>query len=164
MAWTGFGNLDLSKVAAEGEGSKLRAGSYSCRITKAEVKDTASGNGGKVLYVTLDGVNGEGSITDRINIHNPNPQTVEIALRRLASLLRNGGHPNPNKPGDVKSMLGLVVGVHVDPEEYQDKEGQTRMGSKIRDRGAYFSVAGGVPTMPSPQRSAGAVPHDEIPF
>lgn len=58
------------------------------------------------------------------------PKATEIGREELKSLLVWGGHPNPNHPGDVASIVGLKVGVIVRANEYV-KDGEKRTGSEI---------------------------------
>lgn len=164
MTWNGFGSINLTGVAADGEGMNLRPGSYTCRVSKAEVKDSKDGRG-KVLHLSFNEVDGRGSIMDFVNIYHQKQDVREIGARRLANFMRSTNHPNPDNPGDIKSLIGLTVGVHVDPKEYVNKAGDKKMGSGVRERGAYFSPDGKVE---APQASGGsrssAPIDDEIPF
>ncbi len=161
--FNGFGNINLSQVQAEEGRKTLPPGSYTCVIKSAKVEDTKGGDG-KKLVVELADKAGGGSVTDIINLHNRNPQATEIGLRRLKALLVAAKHPNPNQPGDVASLKGLTVGVHVEQsDDWKDAQGNVRKGGgKPRNYGAYFTpegVAGGT-------NSADGKPafNDDIPF
>jgi hypothetical protein len=162
--WTGFGSLNLSGVEAEQGRKSLPPGSYTCKITRAEIKDTKDGRG-KGLVVELTDVAGTGAVEDWINVYNKNEQTMEIGQKRLKALLVTAGHPNPDRPGDVKSLLGLHVGVHVEQgEDWKDKDGNTRKGGgKPRSSGAYFKPEG-APAPSFAERAKGPLPQDAIPF
>jgi hypothetical protein len=112
-----FSNLSLSGVTAAAGVPVLPPGRYVCKVTDTEVKDTKSGTG-KILVVKLRC--DKGSIMDNINVHNPNPQAVEIGMEQLKALLVHGGHPDPDNIGQhgVASIRGLSVGVLVGSETY----------------------------------------------
>lgn len=162
--WSGFGSLNLSGVEAEQGRRSLPPGSYVCRISKTEIKDTKDGRG-KGLVVELSDVDGRGAVEDWINIYNRNEQTQEIGLKRLKSLLVSSGHPSPDRPGDVKSLVGLTVGVHVEQgDDWTDRDGNKRKGGgKPRSSGAYYKPEG-APAPTFAERSKGSLPRDEIPF
>lgn len=166
MTWTGFGSINLAGVASDTEGMSLKPGAHVCKVTKVEIKDSKNG-GGKVLHVDLAEVEGRGTIRDFINIYHPKQDVREIGMRRLANFLRSSNHPSPDNPGDVKSLVGLIVGVYVDPEPFTAKDGSTKNGSKVRDRGAYFNPnKDGQPVGYMPESAGGgrAREMDEIPF
>jgi hypothetical protein len=144
-SWSGFGSLNLSGVEAENGRSTLKPGSYACKIVSAEVKQTKDKTGHGLL-VTFEEEHGAGRVEDFINLNNRNAQAVEIGHRRLKGLLISCGHPNPDKPGDVASLLGRRVGVHVEEGEPWFKDGkQMPGGGKPRKSGAYYKVdAGGI--------------------
>ena len=174
-SWS-FDKLDLANVSDEGGRATLRPGNHSVKIAEAEIKTTKAGTG-KYLQIKL--ANEEGQyVTDRINVHNPNPKATEIGLARLKSLLTFGGHPSPDKPGDIKSIINLKVGVRVEQgESWQDNDGNVRPGGgQPRNNGAYFALDGSVqlgesepaPQMAAPAKSSGkaaaSMPSDDIPF
>jgi hypothetical protein len=165
MSWNGFNNLNLGGVEAESGRKTLEPGSYTCKITGAEIKDTKDGYG-KGLVVTLKDVEGRGEVEDFINLHNRNPQAVEIGMKRLKALLVNCGHPNPDRPGDVKSIIGRTVGVHVEKgDDWKDKEGNLRPGGgKPRKSGAYFKPEGVSETTGSSDTSRQGYLDDDVPF
>lgn len=168
--WNGFGQLNLAGVSAEEGRKTLQPGVYACRVKNAEIRDTKAG-GGKYLYVELHDAKGAGQVTDRINIHNRNPEATEIGLRRLKALLIAAKHPNPDRPGDISSLNGLLVGVHVEQSEdwTDEKTGELKKGGgKPRERGAYFpadQVEGFDASAAPAAGNTGSLPfNDKIPF
>lgn len=139
--WNGFGGLDLSGVDADTSKIILKPGSYACRIASAEVKDTRDKRGKvlELLYVDNDGA---GEIKDWINLKNSNPEAERMGLEKLKGLLVAANHPNPNKPGDVRTLVGLDVGVRIErSEDWTDDKGMVRPGGgKVRRYGAYFDL------------------------
>lgn len=109
-AWGGFGDLDLSEVQ-EREFSRLPPGSWAVKCTSAELDDVAGKKGCKKLVATFEEVGGNGTVRINFNIRNSNPEAQEIGLSQLKTFLVKAGHPNPDKPRDIASLVGLKVGV-----------------------------------------------------
>lgn len=165
MSWGGFGSLNLSNVEAEQGRKTLKPGSYTCKITGAEVRETRDKTGHGLL-VSFEEVNGAGSTQEFININNRNPDATRIGLQRLKALLIACGHPNPDRPGDVKTLVNRVVGVHVEQgPDFVDKNGQTRPGGgKPRSSGAYYKPENVPASQSSGQSNRAAYLDDDIPF
>lgn len=177
MSWS-FDKLDLGGIEQDGGRATLRPGNHKVKISSAEIKTTKAGNG-KYIEVKLEADNGQ-YVLDRINVHNPSQKAQEIGLARLKSLLTHGGHPTPDQPGDIKSLIGLEVGVRVEQgESWRDSDGNVRPGGgQPRNNGAYFALDGSVslgetepPAQMGSQSSSPAeasqtsgLPSDEIPF
>lgn len=155
-----FNELNLSGVEVSTGGGTLQPGRHVCKISDAVIKDTRTG--GKQLEVQLDSVKG-GGIRAWINVHVPASQdATRIGREQLKALLVHGGHPNPDRPGDVASMKGLTVGVAVKSDSYE-KNGETRTGSRVH----YFfdpSEEGHVKGSQPASKSGGMELDDAIPF
>lgn len=138
--WDGFGSLDLTEVEAEKGRASMLPGNYICRLTSAELKDT-NDKKGKGLIVAFKDENGGGSCETFINLVNRNEEAERIGRGQLKALLIAGGHPNPDKPGDINSLKGLRVGVRIEQgDDWTDKNGNVRPGGgKVRRSGAFFS-------------------------
>ena len=79
MSWS-FDKLDLANVNDEGGRATLRPGNHAVKIAEAEIKTTKAGTG-KYLQIKL--ANEEGQyVTDRINVHNPNPKIAPHSDQR----------------------------------------------------------------------------------
>ena len=167
-----FRELSLDGVEAQKEssgGSILKAGDYNCKISHAEVKDTRTG--GKQVVVDLRDEETGSSIKDFINVHVPAGENLSIEEKnnksnaqkwgreKLKALLTHGGHPSPDMPGDISSLVGLRVGVHVEKDEYTDSTGLKREGSRVKRFGAYFPATAGVVG-----ETSSSTTKDEIPF
>ena len=108
-----FSDLDLSSVKEAKGVSILQPGTYDVKVVNAEWQEMANGNGNQVM-VELEDIDGSGSIRHWINVrHKTSDMAQEIGQRQLKSLLQFGGHPNPDKPGDINTIQGLYVGVVV---------------------------------------------------
>ena len=168
MSWSGFGGIDLSGVEAEQGRKTLTPGAHPCRISEAEIKTTKDGRG-HGLKVVFEALDGSGSVDDFINLHNSNSEAERIGKQRLKAMLIAAHHPSPDRPGDVRTLLGRQVGVHVEKgEDWVDKDGNTRPGGgKPRRSGAYYALSA-APTSPAGQSIINGGGYDdlddEIPF
>lgn len=162
-----FRELDLSAVKASGISNRLKPGNYVCTISEAKVEQTKSKNGyaAKVVFVA-DDMSGE--ITNYFNVAHKNEDTQRIGREQLKGLLVAAGHPNPDQPGDITSLLKLKVGVRVVEEPYM-KDGQQRMGSAVAgffapsDYAKQAPVPLGPTTAPASGGGVSAM-KDDLPF
>lgn len=156
-----FANLDLSNVQEAGPRT-LRPGIHQCKIVEAKVEPTRGG--GTRVAVKFEGTHEPGFVYDFINIHLPgkNPRAEEIGRERLKSLLVAAGHPNPNRPGDIRSLLGLQLMVNVEQgEDYRDQRtGEVRRGGgQVVEKNGdvpYSKIESGIESSPSTQAYAAA--------
>lgn len=110
--WNGFGSLDLTDVTESGP-PQLQVGKYHVRCTEAKISAPASNASARMVTAEFASVDGAGTIRMNFNVANPNDDAQRIGLGQLKSFLIASGHPNPNKPGDISSLVGLEVGVLV---------------------------------------------------
>lgn len=164
MSWNGFSNLDLSDVEVD-DYAPLETGEHEVRSTDVEIKTLGSDN--KRLIVTLSEVNGAGTIKAGFNIvHRASKQAQEIGLSQLKSFLVAGGHPNPDKPGDIMTLKGLTCRIYVGMgKPYTNKEGKQVQRAEVKrfiideDKRAAPPSGGGAWS-----RSVARDIDDEIPF
>lgn len=155
-----FRNLNLKNVDVKSGAERLRPGRYVARVSGAELRQTKSG--GSAVRVELVDVDGGGVISDFINVHVPSSaEASRIGLERLKSLLVFGGHRNPDQPGDINTLKGLVVGIRVVAEEYDDKDGNKREGSKIK---SYLAVEDRPSVKVEEKSETSTIANDDIPF
>lgn len=129
--WKGFDSLDLSKVE-EAKPNRLQNGTHKVKCIEAIIKDTATG--GKMLSCNFESTMGNGNINCNFNMVNKNPQAVEIGMRQLKTFLTAGGHPNPDKPGDISSLVGLNCSVVVgDGKPWKGEDGIMRTSSEVKN-------------------------------
>lgn len=171
--WKGFDKLDLTGVEAQ-TSMRLQSGKYIVRCSNAEVKASENSSRNRMLALQFDDEAGNGDIRVNLNIHHSSEQAQEIALRQLKSFLEEAGHPNPDKPGDVKSLVGLTVGIVVGfGKPWTDRDGKSRTSTEVK---RFLSVdkIGGMRLGPdgaqppataanASGRAAGGI-NDEIPF
>jgi len=156
--WNGFPSLDLSGVEEDKGYRRLEPGEYIVKCTEAKVESVGDTSNKKlVAEFSAD----DGNIRHNFNIHHSNSQAQEIGLRQLKTFLVSSGHPNPDKPGDVTSMVGLTCKVYVGMgKPWRDRNGVERQNAEIK---RFMPVGDG-------QESAGASapstqdPDDRIPF
>lgn len=174
MSWNGFGELDLSGVQGDVGSARLREGTYRVKCTDAKITGK-DGSKDRALVADLVCQDGHGDIKVNFNVFHHSAQAQEIGLRQLKGFLEVAGHPNPNKPGDVKSLIGLecVVAVGMG-KPWTDDKGQTRQRTEVKK---FFPVttpaSGPAPTSSGVSKSNFQAPagggarrdlDDEIPF
>lgn len=125
-----FNELNLSDAEVQTGGLMLKPGRYVVKVKDAKVGDTKNRDGGKVMTVQLEDTNGGGSITHWINVASRSAEAQRIGRNELKTLLHFGGHPNPDRPGDVALIKGLVVGCIVKPSKFT-KNGVEKEGSEV---------------------------------
>ena len=127
MSFT-FNELNLSGVQVK-TGSFLKPGKHLVKIKEATMEKTNSG--GAKAEIKFEALNGSGSITNWYNLFLPGKEkATQIGREQFKTLLVMGGHPSPDKPGDIGSLKGLVVGISVRENEYE-KNGETRKGVEV---------------------------------
>jgi len=152
-----FGDLDLSDSEVDSGEQRLQPGRYICEVVHAELKSVKTDARAKRLEVGFVDVSGLGSIRESINIHLPkSEEATQIGKKQLITLLTHGGHPTPERPGDIKSLVGLTVGVNVSIDKYQDKKGEMRDGAAIDSWHPYFNPEGATNLGPKPKANGAA--------
>lgn len=160
MSWSGFGDLDLSKVEGSEGSRRLDTGNYTVKCTSAKVESIGE-SANKRVVADFEDVDGAGDIRMNFNVHHSNAQAVEIGLRQLKSFLVAGGHPNPDKPDDVSSLVGLKCQVYVGlGKPWQDRDGNQRQQTEIKSFKPLASGSEGG----SDKSSKPTKMDDEIPF
>ncbi len=131
-----FNNLDLSGVNPDGN-PRLKAGIHPVRVSEAEFKPNKN-HTGNVVSVKLEGMSNAGYQTCNFNVQHSNPQAQEIAQRQFKSFLIAAGHPNPDHPGDVRSLVGLMLNIVVEENgTYTGTDGQEYPNFEIAGRGGF---------------------------
>ena len=117
-----FNDLDLTNVNVSTGGAMLSPGDYVAEITGAKMIKTKDKTGDR-LEVKFSDVKGGGSINHWLNLNLPGkPEPTKIGREQLKTLAYFGGHPNPDKPSDVKTLVGLKVGIRVIETTYDNKK------------------------------------------
>jgi len=107
-----LGNFDASKVEPSTVFDPIPAGKYLAAIIDSKMKPTKSGKG-HYLELTFQILEGEfkgRQVWARLNLDNPNAQTVKIARGELSAICRAVGVMAPNDSTDLHN-LPLVITV-----------------------------------------------------
>ena len=106
-----LGNFDAGQVDPARVFDPIPAGKYVAVIIASEQKDTKSGSG-QYLELTLQIVEGEYTgrqLWARLNLNNPNAQTVKIARAELSAICRAVGVLTPRDSSDLHNLPLLVT-------------------------------------------------------
>ena len=154
--WSGFKNLDLSGVEDGAPSLRLESGEHDVKCTAAEIMD-GSKPGAKSLRLDFLSVEGAGEIRAFLNIVNASEQAQQIARRQLKTFLTSSGHPDPDKPGDISSLVGLECRIRVGLGKPYTKDGEQKQYQEVK---SYMPSKGGA----SKSTEAAEKLDDEIPF
>ena len=122
-----------------GAGSVWEPGIYGVQITNSEFKETKKKDGW-MLVLTMTSTEAEmrgKTIVARLNVNNPNPTAVEIAMRELSAICHVVGVLNVQ---DTQQLHGRPFKISVDKEERNDKP-----GSFSNNIVAYMDINGNPP-------------------
>ena len=123
-----FEDLNLEGVVSAKGSMQLPKGKYVVKVTEAEVRKTSKG--GSQVYVNMSC--DDGMIRMWINVHVPSSETAtRIGREQLKALCTFGGHANPDKPGDIASLVGLTPGIRVVDDTFKGDDGEDRQGTKV---------------------------------
>ena len=125
-----FKELSLSGVELSTSAPILTPGRYVVEVTDSFLKTTK--NGGNAVELTMKDTKGGGTLRGWLNVNVPSSKpATRIGREQLKALLTFGGHPTPDSPGDVASIIGLKVGASVGKDTYMS-DGEERVGSKLK--------------------------------
>jgi hypothetical protein len=158
-----FSEMDLTGVSVSTGGNMLPPGDYVAKITEAKTILTKDKTGHR-FEVKFQDTKGGGNITYWMNVNLPGKNdATKIGREQVKSLAYFGGHPTPDKPGDVRTFVGLVVGIHVVKTVYDGKESSEVQ--YVCDPAKYDPINFvAKPTLTKSQPLLKAVGGDEIPF
>lgn len=162
-----FNELNLSDADVSSGGNYLKPGKYVVKVSDVKIAPSKKNDGSMVMALKISDVNSGGSLNHWINILvKSSVQATEIGRSELKTLLFYGGHPNPDKPGDVSLINGLTVGVVIGESKYTDKRtGEEKTGSEVK---AFIDPSEIDPSRFSPkalpEKKQGDGFSDEIPF
>lgn len=131
-----LGGFDANTVEPNAPREVLPAGWYKCVFTKSEEKPTKAQTG-SYLQMNAEIIEGEHqgkSLTERLNLNNPNVTAVEIAQRTLSAICRAVGVMTPRNSDELHDKP-LMVKVKV-------KAAQGEYGASNEIEG-YEAVSGG---------------------
>lgn len=151
------GDFDTSSVEPAAGFYALPAGWYPVQVSNAEIQDTKSGTG-KYLKLELEvigDIHSGRKVFARMNIVNPNPQAVQIAMRELAAV---GQALNLAAITDTAELIGgqLQVKLVVKAEAGQEPQNEVKGYKALGEMGTQAAQA-------PRQQAASAVPVKTIP-
>lgn len=162
-AWNGFQNLDLSGVVPD-DFAPLTPGEYELRSSDAQVK-SQQGTNNKRVVVKLTATDGRGAINAGFNVAHSSKQAVEIGLAQLKSFLISGGHKNPDNPGDISSLNGLICRAYIGHgKPFIGQDGKERTNVEVKRFIMDGETGAGAGAGASAGASARKTYDDEIPF
>lgn len=106
-----LGNFDARQVDPSTVFEPVPAGKYVAVIVASQQKDTRSGSG-QYLELTFQIVEGEYAgrqLWARLNLSNPNAQTVKIARAELSAICRAVGVMTPRDSSDLHNLPLLIT-------------------------------------------------------
>lgn len=161
-----FNDLDLTGDSLQGA-PRLRVGRHTVRCTEA-VWAQKTGTSDWRVEAKFEALDGTGSTNFYFNTGHHNEDARRIGRSQLKTFLTCAGHPNPDKPGNVTSLKGLVCDVLVDLGKpfRDDKSGKMVQNPEIKTflpkgDGSY---SGGSAPLSAPDRVAASTLNDSIPF
>ncbi|MAS48212.1 MAG: hypothetical protein CL557_12495 [Alphaproteobacteria bacterium] len=130
--WNGFGSLDLSKVEASAGSTRLQPGTYTVKCADAKIESVGNTKNKKLVADLVD-EGGSGDIRMNFNILHTSDIAQDIGRRQLKSFLISSDHPNPDKPGDIATMKGLVCKIAVGMgKPWKGDDGVERVSSEVK--------------------------------
>jgi hypothetical protein len=110
-------NFNANEYEPENDFAPLEPGEYTAMIVDSELRHTKSGNGQYIAltFEVMDERYPGRKLWENLNIENPNPKAVEIALRKLSSICRAVGIMSPKDTEELHDkMMIVVVGIKND--------------------------------------------------
>jgi len=114
--------FDATQVEPSTVFDPIPAGKYVAAIVESKMKPTKSGNGEylELTFQILEGQYKGRQLWARLNLNNPNPQTVKIARAELSAICRAVSVMAPNDSVDLHN-LPLVITVRCKKRQDTDE-------------------------------------------
>lgn len=149
--------FDASQVEpAVPRGEVLPPDDYKVQIVRSEMRRTRADNG-DMLVLEMEVIEGEHArrhLWDKLNLVNPNQQTMEIAQRTLSSICHAVGVIQISDSEQLH-FKPLIARVTVEPAGKDERTGYERKHPQNEVAG-YMPVAGAAPVVRQPARQAPA--------
>jgi hypothetical protein len=132
----------------------IPSGRYTAMISASEMRPTKSG-GGQYLQLTfqiLEGPYKGRNVWARLNLHNANPTTVQIAKQELSAICRAVGVLTPR---DSQELHHLPLEINVRVKKRSDTDGFT---NEIRGYSSKAAAAGQPQQAPPPTHTSNTPP------
>lgn len=146
MRLNGF---DANIVEPSAPREVIPAGKYKAVITKSEERPTKAQTGSMLVLTCqiIEGPHQGVSLTDRLNLNNPNKTAEEIAQRTLSAICRAVGVMMPNESSDLHDKP-LMITVKIKPAEGQYAASNEIAGYEPCESGAKASAPAAAATPP----------------
>jgi hypothetical protein len=153
--------FDATTVEPTSEWKPIPAGDYVVQVVASEMKYTKDGNG---QYLELDFQIMEGdqqgrSHIERLNLHNSNQTTVDIAQRTLSSICHAIGKMTVNDSEELH-FQPMIASVRVSPRKNEPTKLENKVNYKALEErpAAPRPQAPARPAAPRPQAPARPAP------
>lgn len=148
-------DFDANDVVPSAGFEAIPAGKYRAVIEATEVKPTKAGTGKllSITFVVLDGEYANRKLWSRLNLWNPNQQSVDIARSDLSAICRAVG---VMKLQDTEQLHDLPLMINVKCKKREDTGEITNEIKGFEPVGG--SAAAPKPTAPKPSPSNPAAP------
>ena len=142
-------SFNVEETEKMGDFSVIPAGNYIAQIIKSELKETKKGDGHYLVlqFQVIEGEYNKRVVFERLNIHNKNPQTVEIAQKTLATIGEICGLRSIDDSEQLHNQP-MEIKVIVKPAEAQYSEQNEIKGFKAASGSA-------APSNPTPSGDGG---------
>ena len=103
--------FDANQVEPSTSFDPIPAGKYTAAIVDSKVKPTKSGQGEylELAFQILEGEYKGRQLWARLNLNNPNAQTVKIARGELSAICRAVGVLSPNDSVDLHNLPMIIT-------------------------------------------------------
>lgn len=147
-------NFNSSEVEPSVGIDPIPAGKYLAVIVDSEMKPTRNG-AGQYLELTFEVIEGEyknRKVWARLNLENPNSQTVQIARADLSAICRAVNVPTPRDSVELHNLpLVITVRCKKNPESGE-------ISNDIKGYAVRGGSAPAKPATPAPQSGANSAP------
>jgi hypothetical protein len=135
----GFNSLNLTNVETEGA-ARLKTGVHDVVVGEAEFRANKAGTGSLVAVKLTSTETGACQLVS-FNVQHQNPEAQKIGQKQLKTFLIAAAHPNPNNPGDIRSLNGLRLKLVVEENgTYRGSDGKDYPSFEPAKRGAYLPL------------------------
>lgn len=147
-------NFNANEVEPSVGFEPVPAGKYLAVIIDSEMKPTRNGSG-HYLELTFEIIEGDyknRKVWARLNLENPNPQTVQIARADLSAICRAVNVPQPRDSVELHNLpLVITVRCRKNPESGE-------ISNDVRGYAARATAGAKASAMPPPQSGANSAP------
>lgn len=156
-----FGQVfDASEVPTLDTFDPIPAGQYLALITESEMKATKAGDGQylKLVFEVVDGDYKGRKVWAQLNLDNPNPTAVQIAMRELSSICHAAGKLRVEDSEELHNVP-MLIKVKIEQQAGRDPQNRITSWDAANGQGAPAPSTTSAPkgpaaTTPPPGRPA----------